>query len=167
MPLPSDSRPTRARLGWIDAARGSCVLAVVLFHVISWHLPALDVAPGAERVLEPVTSYLGSLRMPLLLAVSGMLAGPRVMAGFRRSGARMPFAAERTGNVAFDDWREGELKRLDEERLRLNEASAEFESYARELRRAKDQEEFDRFMSDRARNRRGAEVVDAEMVHAR
>jgi hypothetical protein len=91
----------------------------------------------------------------------------RVMAGFRRSGARMPFAAERTGNVAFDDWREGELKRLDEERRRLNEASAEFESYARELRRAKDQEEFDRFMSDRARNRRGAEVVDAEMVHAR
>jgi len=91
----------------------------------------------------------------------------RVMAGFRRSGARMPFAAERTGNVAFDDWREGELKRLDEERRRLNEASAEFESYARELRRAKDQEEFDRFMSDRARNRRGADVVDAEMVHAR
>ncbi|MBB3997738.1 DUF2852 domain-containing protein [Aureimonas pseudogalii] len=91
----------------------------------------------------------------------------RVMAGFRRSGARMPFAAERTGNVAFDDWREGELKRLDEECRRLNEASAEFESYARELRRAKDQEEFDRFMSDRARNRRGAEVVDAEMVPAR
>jgi len=91
----------------------------------------------------------------------------RVMAGFRRSGARMPFATERTGNVAFDDWREGELKRLDEERRRLNEASAEFESYARELRRAKDQEEFDRFMSDRARNRRGADVVDAEMVHAR
>ena len=67
----------------------------------------------------------------------------------RRSGARMPCATERTGNVAFDDWREKELGRLDAERRRLHEASVEFETYARELRRAKDQEEFDRFMSVR------------------
>ena len=66
-----------------------------------------------------------------------------------RSGFKQPFAAERTGNVAFDDWRDAELRRLDEERRRLNEAAAEFEAYARELRRAKDQEEFDRFMRDR------------------
>ncbi|MGE0503277.1 MAG: DUF2852 domain-containing protein [Rhizobiaceae bacterium] len=55
----------------------------------------------------------------------------------------------RTGNVAFDDWRETELTRLDEERRRLDEAREEFETYARELRRAKDQEEFDRFMASR------------------
>jgi hypothetical protein len=60
----------------------------------------------------------------------------------------------RTGNVAFDDWREKELERLDEERRRLDETLAEFDEYARELRRAKDQEEFDRFMADR--NRRTA-----------
>ncbi len=41
---------------------------------------------------------------------------------------------------------------------------AEFESYARELRRAKDQEEFDRFMSQRGRR---AGVEDAEIVSAR
>ncbi|MEX6506334.1 DUF2852 domain-containing protein [Jiella sp. M17.18] len=76
----------------------------------------------------------------------------RFMGSFKRSGFRTPFAAERTGNVAFDDWREKELSRLDEERRQLNEAAAEFEEYARELRRAKDQEEFDRFMRDR-RNR--------------
>ena len=57
-----------------------------------------------------------------------------------------------TGNVAFDDWREKELARLDEERQRLDEAREEFESYARELRRAKDQEEFDRFMAERNRS---------------
>ena len=33
----------------------------------------------------------------------------------------------------------------------LDEARAEFETYARELRRAKDQEEFDRFMAKRGR----------------
>ncbi|SKA29564.1 DUF2852 domain-containing protein [Consotaella salsifontis] len=73
----------------------------------------------------------------------------RVMCGFRRAGMRRPFGMERTGNVAFDDWREKELARLDEERRKLHEASEEFESYARELRRAKDQEEFDRFMASR------------------
>ena len=90
-------------------------------------------------------------------------ATDRVTAGLKRSGARMPFAAERTGNVAFDDWREAELARLDAERRRLDDASAEFATYARELRRAKDQEEFDRFMNDRARTRR-RDVADAEIV---
>lgn len=58
-------------------------------------------------------------------------------------------ASRSTGNVAFDDWRKAELERLDEERRRLDEMRAEFDTYARELRRAKDQEEFDRFMRDR------------------
>ena len=58
-------------------------------------------------------------------------------------------APSSTGNVAFDDWRKAELGRLDEERRRLDEMRAEFDNYARELRRAKDQEEFDRFMRDR------------------
>lgn len=57
----------------------------------------------------------------------------------------------RTGNVAFDDWREKELTRLDEERQKLEAARQEFETYARELRRAKDQEEFDRFMGQRSK----------------
>lgn len=61
----------------------------------------------------------------------------------------------RTGNVAFDDWREAELKRLDEERRKLDEARKEFDDYVRELRRAKDQEEFDRFMNQRNRERYG------------
>jgi hypothetical protein len=55
----------------------------------------------------------------------------------------------RTGNVAFDDWREKELERLAEERRKLEELRDEFDSYARELRRARDQQEFDRFMAER------------------
>lgn len=61
-------------------------------------------------------------------------------------------AQPRTGNVAFDDWREAEFERLAEERRKLDETMAEFDTYARELRRAKDQDEFDRFMAARSRN---------------
>ncbi|MGI9353799.1 MAG: DUF2852 domain-containing protein [Rhizobiaceae bacterium] len=59
---------------------------------------------------------------------------------------------QRTGNVAFDDWREAELKRLHEERIKLDAMRAEFDDYARELRRAKDEEEFKAFMAHRAKS---------------
>lgn len=59
-----------------------------------------------------------------------------------------------TGNGAFDDWRKAELDRIEEERRKLDEMRAEFDSYLRELRRAKDQEEFDRFMRERANARK-------------
>ena len=62
------------------------------------------------------------------------------------------FTAARTGNVAFDDWREAELKRLHEERIKLDTMRAEFDDYARELRRAKDEEEFNAFMAHRAKS---------------
>lgn len=55
----------------------------------------------------------------------------------------------RTGNVAFDDWRDAELTRLEKERRKLDEMREQFDDYVRELRRAKDQEEFDRFMRER------------------
>lgn len=82
----------------------------------------------------------------------------RFFGGLKRSGANLPFGEGRTGNVAFDDWREAELTRLDQERRKLDASRAEFETYVRELRRAKDLEEFDRFMADRKASGR---VVDA------
>ncbi|HMM63970.1 MAG: DUF2852 domain-containing protein [Mesorhizobium sp.] len=66
----------------------------------------------------------------------------------------------RTGNVAFDDWREKELERLAEERRKLDELRDEFDDYARELRRAKDQEEFDRFMANRSKRAAPAKPDD-------
>lgn len=75
-----------------------------------------------------------------------------IFAGCRRGSdrtARWGHGFARTGNVAFDDWREKELERLAEERRKLDEMLSEFDEYARELRRAKDQEEFDRFMANR------------------
>jgi hypothetical protein len=66
----------------------------------------------------------------------------------------------RTGNAAFDDYRAQELKRLEEERRKLEAMRAEFESFLGDLRRVKDQEEFDRFMREfRNRTSGGSEAA--------
>ena len=86
-------------------------------------------------------------------ATDGVFAGCRRGADkAHRWGHGSTRAGPRTGNVAFDDWRDKELERLAEERKKLDDALAEFDEYARELRRAKDQEEFDRFMANRNRS---------------
>ena len=54
-----------------------------------------------------------------------------------------------TGNAAFDEWRDGELARLEEERRKLEAAEREFSDHIESLRRAKDREEFDAFMRSR------------------
>ena len=56
-----------------------------------------------------------------------------------------------------NDYREKELKRLEEERAKLDAMRADFDSFLRELRRAKDQEEFDRFMSNHGRTSNGTD----------
>ena len=58
-----------------------------------------------------------------------------------------------SGNAAFDDYRAEQLRRLDEERKRLDEEIHQFHEYMRNLRMARDREEFDRFMRDRNTNR--------------
>lgn len=66
--------------------------------------------------------------------------------GFARNWSCGRASRASTGNVAFDDWRDAEIERLREERRKLEEMRADFESHLRELRRAKDKEEFDAFM---------------------
>ena len=55
----------------------------------------------------------------------------------------------RTGNTAFEEYRAAELRRLEEERRRLVEEERAFAEYMERLKRARDQEEFDRFMAER------------------
>ena len=59
------------------------------------------------------------------------------------------FYASSTGNMAFDEWRTAELARLDEERRKLDDAQRDFAEYVEAIRRAKDREEFDKFMAER------------------
>jgi len=59
------------------------------------------------------------------------------------------FYTPSTGNMAFDEWRAAELARLEEERRKLDDAQREFAEYVEAIRRAKDREEFERFMGER------------------
>jgi hypothetical protein len=61
-----------------------------------------------------------------------------------------------SGNVAFDEWRDQEIERLNEERRKLDEARAEFDAHMRDLRMARDREEFDAFMARRRKPDNGA-----------
>lgn len=54
---------------------------------------------------------------------------------------KWPERARGTGNAAFDEYREETMRRLDEE-------AEEFRMFRDRLRRAKDQREFDQFMSE-------------------
>lgn len=74
---------------------------------------------------------------------------PNLKRAARDAGFAGATAYGRTGNAAFDEYRERELKRLEEERAALEKMRAEFDDFLRNLRKAKDQEEFDRFMADR------------------
>lgn len=78
-----DGQAGGQRLVWVDAARGLAVLAVVVFHVSAWwYLPlGADLSALGEKLWGGVNNYLGSLRMPLLLAISGLLASRRVLRG--------------------------------------------------------------------------------------
>ena len=67
----------------------------------------------------------------------------------------------RSGNAAFDEYRGRELERLERERRRLEEERREFEAFMQNLRRARDQEEFDRFMRERRETPKGGEPADA------
>ncbi|WP_293428522.1 DUF2852 domain-containing protein [Phreatobacter sp.] len=54
-----------------------------------------------------------------------------------------------TGNSAFEDFKRAELARLEDERRKLVDAQAEFGDFLDRLKRARDREEFERFMADR------------------
>ena len=84
-------------------------------------------------------------------------------AQFSSTARSAPFSAAasgRTGNLAFDEYRTAELKRLAEERRKLEEMRAEFEGFVSELRRAKDQEEFERFMASYRASTSADEAAD-------
>jgi len=65
---------------------------------------------------------------------------------FQNGFASQPVWRSGSGNLAFDEWRERELARLEEERRKLAGAEREFVDHMAELRRARDREEFESFM---------------------
>jgi hypothetical protein len=61
----------------------------------------------------------------------------------------------RGGNSAFEDYKRATLERLEAERRRLAEEERAFADFLRELRSARDREEFDRFMQSRRQQQNG------------
>lgn len=84
------------RLEWIDMARGFCVIAVVLLHVALFHVfpltPDDHGRPLARAWVLFNTAVLGSLRMPLLLLLSGFLARRKIREGLRFARTRLAIA---------------------------------------------------------------------------
>lgn len=76
----------------------------------------------------------------------------------RAAGKGFCWTSNRTqgsGNAAFDEWRDQEIERLREEKRKLDEAREAFEQHMRDLRMARDREEFDNFKRDWETKRSG------------
>ncbi|WP_439598140.1 DUF2852 domain-containing protein [Falsiroseomonas sp.] len=78
-----------------------------------------------------------------------MFCSPRHLKRRARAAMEGAFAPASSGNAAFDEHRAAVLQRLEAERRALDAQQAEFTGFVAQLRRAKDQEEFDRFMASR------------------
>ncbi|GIL38663.1 DUF2852 domain-containing protein [Roseiterribacter gracilis] len=59
---------------------------------------------------------------------------------------RRGYGRRSSGNVAFDDYRDALLRRLEEDQR-------DFQAFLEKLRRAKDQKQFDEFLADRESHR--------------
>lgn len=69
----------RARLEWVDAARGMAITLVVLFHSTNWLLAAgLPVETWVT-----VNATVATMRLPVFFIVSGLFAGKWVSASWR------------------------------------------------------------------------------------
>ncbi|MCX4197404.1 DUF2852 domain-containing protein [Methylobacterium organophilum] len=86
--------------------------------------------------LPPTDSVrAGHLRRPFGLGA----AAPR----------RPSFIPARTsGNTAFDDWRDGEISRIEAQRRALETRPQELEGFVNKLKRAKDRATFERFVAE-------------------
>jgi hypothetical protein len=71
------------------------------------------------------------------------------------SSAWSGWQGSRSQNSAFDEYKRATLERLEAERRKLAEEERAFADFLRELRSARDREEFDRFMQSRRQQSQG------------
>lgn len=112
----------------------------------------------AEKFDElPMPAWIGLMVLGFIVAwpagllILGYLIWSGKMGGWKRGRMRMKEwgcrgyrhgAFRSSGNAAFDEYRDETLKRLEDEQK-------EFTAFLDRLKRAKDQAEFDQFMSER------------------
>lgn len=94
-----DGAASSGRMAWVDVAKGTSILLVVLVHATNRHLVRLDDADvvvrewwaAAGRKLRPV-------RMPLFFLLSGLLAAPALR---RRDGSQLRRRVARSAELYF------------------------------------------------------------------
>lgn len=117
-------------------------LAILAFKYWQRKTGGADLQTVAVGAYQNVRSAMGGFQAQSQQAQRSW-APPNWARGFTTS----------TGNAAFDEWKSAELSRLEEERRRLEDAHREFAEWLESVRKAKDREEFDRFMNERRANR--------------
>jgi len=131
------------------------IVAMVLGFIVFW---PIGLAILGFKIWQRKTGYPGDLQTAAQAKwreARGMMSNSIKPSGPWTSqvwGSRRGFAPFTTGNSAFDEWKAAELARLEEERRKLQDAHNEFAAFLDNIRRAKDREEFERFMNER-RNR--------------
>ncbi|WP_370401298.1 DUF2852 domain-containing protein [Sulfitobacter sp. JB4-11] len=121
---PRDSWLTRTERWLDDKGKGAWIAAMVLGFIFFW----------------PV----GLALLAYMIWSKRMFSGKSC--AHRRTRSMM--STSKTGNAAFDAYKEDTLRRLEEEQ-------SNFESFLTRLREAKDKAEFDQFMEERARKNDG------------
>ncbi len=81
-------------------------------------------------------------------ATSQVPGGPWKMPDMSRWQGRS-YGYSSSGNAAFDEYKRTQLAKLEEQRRQLDEEQKAFREHLWNLRKAKDQNEFDRFMAER------------------
>ena len=145
--------PGRAEAWLDDRGKGAWIVAMVLGFIVFWPvgLAILFLKIWQKREGRPDQDLVDFVH-ERSSEMRGRCAAKRASWGAAEWGRSewKPFSGPRpTGNSAFDDWRSAELARLEEERQKLVQAERDFAEHLDKLRRARDREEFDRFMSER------------------
>jgi uncharacterized membrane protein YcfT len=85
----TDETPEAGRLAWADAAKGVCIVLVVLHHLVTKQYDLL-VPDGTlvEAFWQWLTDALKPVRMPLFFAVSGMFAARAIHRQWRDVASR-------------------------------------------------------------------------------
>ncbi len=119
-------------------------------------LPALPAFPLAHawRIAAIVMGFIlwWPIGLALLLLWKGMMMFGLCSRRRDRSPADLAsrfFTTPSSGNTAFDDHRSAVLQRLEQERQALDRQQQEFNDFLHNLKRARDREEFDRFIAGR------------------
>jgi hypothetical protein len=133
-----EDRRVRRRRKWTGAE----IAVLVVAFVVRWEL---GLAFLALKLWHQASGDEGSVftfarhKWEALVAVTSALL----------PNGSSPFGAKSSGNLLFDEWRRGELARIEAERQKLQSAERDFSAYREELLRARDREAFERFMQGR------------------